>query len=372
MTKVDPKEIIELFPENDREWAQDFNIAMWWKGLNDSQCAAELCKALDAIRDSGQSAEELFGDPAEFGEARAFARLTPQQLADSEMPINSSLVLLVGFGLVVGLLCTGFGIWVGIRDGWTSNSWHFWQLAALTAGAGIALSGHLWWFYRSKGKFARSWVLGFSGIAVSIAAAVLIVVFGGEEAMPLPNWLAPILGVGLAVGVFWLPFDKESKPESDRAAAYTDPEAWFAESTRLLRGRYGMRGKEAISVMAPARDHWSNLRRTGGESTIIEEFGTPSEFIIGQGVNTAKALQRRWLLMRLLPLVLVGLYGPSIVEDLLAQDRNGWDIFFAVSVMIYAAITLYELRPANRTEYVESKLSERRAQARGLEEGRDE
>ncbi|TDU29398.1 hypothetical protein [Arthrobacter sp. JUb115] len=372
MDSAEPNDIIELYPESDREWAQDFNIAMWWKDLNDSQCAAELGKALDAIRDSGQSAEELFGDPGEFGEGRAYARLTPQQLADSEMPINSSLLLLAGIGLVVGLLCTGFGTWVGFRDGWTSNSWHFWQLAALAAGTGIALSGHLWWFYRLKGKFARSWVLGLSGIAVSIAAAVLIAVLGGEETMPLPNWLAPILGIALAVGVFWLPWNDEPEPVRGGACAFTDPEAWFAETTRLLRGRYGMRSREAASALEPAREHWSNMSMEGGGASIAQEFGTPGEFAIGLSVNTGTALKRRWLLRRLLPLAVVGLYSFSLVPEVIAPDRSGWDIFFAACLLVFAAVTLYELRPANRSQYVESKLAERRAQARGMEEGRDE
>jgi len=372
VASAEPNDIIELYPDGDRKWAQDFNIAMWWKDLNDSQCAAELSTALETIHDSGQSAEELFGDATEFGEGRAYARLTPQQLADSEMPINSSVLLLSGFGLVVGLLCAGFGTLIGFRDGWTSNSWHFWQLAALSAGTGIALSGHLWWFYRLKGKFARSWVLGFSGIAVSIAAAVLIAVLGGEEAMPLPNWLAPVLGVALGIGVFWLPWNEEPATVRGDAYAFTDPEAWFAETTRLLRGRYGMRSREAASALKPAREHWSNMSKDDGGASITQEFGTPGEFAIGLSVNTGTALKRRWLLRRMLPLVAVCLFSFSTVPEVIAPDRSGWDIFFAVCLLIFAAVTLYELRPVNRAEYVESKLAERRAQARGLEDGRDE
>ncbi|HJX79739.1 hypothetical protein [Glutamicibacter sp.] len=372
MAPAEPEDIVEQYPETDREWARDFSLAMWLNDLNDSQSLQELENVLAAIRDSGQGAEDLFGDPREYGEVRSYARLTPQQLADSEMPINSSVLLLAGFGLVVGLLCAGFGTWVGFRDGWASNSWHYWQLAALSAGTGIALSGHLWWFYRLKGRFARSWALGLAGIAVSIAAAALIAVLGGEEAMQLPNWLAPFLGIALAVGVFWLPFNQEPAATRNGDSAFTDPETWFAESTRLLRGRYGMRGKEAAAALAPAREHWSNMNVARGEPTIVEEFGTPGEFAIGLGVNTAKALQRRWLMLRLLPLVLVGLYAPNLVEGLLAPERSGWDIFFTVCIVIYAVITLYELRPANRAEYVQSKLDQRRAHARGLEEGRDE
>ncbi|GAA2952480.1 hypothetical protein ACX5K5_08670 [Glutamicibacter bergerei] len=372
MASAEPDGIIERYPESDRAWAQDFGLAMWLNDLTDSQSDQELENALAAIRDSGQGAEDLFGDPSEYGEVRSYARLTPQQLADSEMSINSSVLLLAGFGLVVGLLCAGFGTWVGFRDGWASNSWHYWQLAALSAGTGIALSGHLWWLYRLKGRFARSWTLGLAGIVVSIAAAAIIAVLGGEEAMQLPNWLAPILGIALAVGVFWLPFNKEPAAPRNCASAFTDPETWFAESTRLLRGRYGMRGKEAASALEPAREHWSNMSVEGGEATIVEEFGTPGEFTIGLGVNTANALKRRWLMRRLLPLALVVLYGTSLLPEVLAPDRSGWDIFFGVCILIYAVITLYELRSANRAEYVQSKLAERRAHARGLEEGRDE
>lgn len=371
MTSAEPRDIIELFPERDREWAKDFNIAMWWKELDDSQCVKELHQALATIHDSGQRAEELFGDPHEYGEVKAYARLTPQQLADSELPVNTSKWLLVGFGLVVGLLCAGFGTLIGFRDGWTSHSWHYWQLAALTAGMGIALSGHLWWFYRLKGKFARSWVLGLSGIALSIAVAALIGLLGGEKAMPLPNWLAPILGMALAVGVFWVPLTEEPAAQHRDASAFAEPDSWFAEAKRLLRGRYGMRGKEADSALEPAREHWSNMSMTRGAASIVEEFGTPSEFAIGLGVNTAKALQRRWLVRRLLPLTFVVLYGTTLVPELLAPDRSGWDIFFGVCILIYTLVTLYELRPANRADYVEARLAERRAQARGLEEGRD-
>jgi len=372
LASAEPQHIVEQYPEHDRDWAQEFSLALMLHDLNDSQSVQELESALAAIRDSGQGAEDLFGDPIEYGEVRAYARLTPQQLANSEMSVNSSVLLIIGLGIGVGLLCAGFGTWVGFRDGWTANSWRYWQLAALCGGTGIALSGHLWWFYRLKGKITRSWALGLAGIAVSIAAVSLIATLGGEQAIPMPNWLAPILGIALAVGAFWLPYKDEPTATRNDAAAFTDPEAWFAESTRLLRGRYGMRGKEAASVMAPAREHWTNSSLAGERTSILEEFGTPSEFAIGLGVNTGKALQRRWLLRRLLPLAIAGIYAQSIVEGLLAADRNGWDIFFAVFLAIFVAVTLYELRPANRADYVESKLAQRRAHARGLEEGRDE
>jgi len=372
LASAEPQHIVQQYPARDRSWAQDFRLAMLLHDLDDSQSVQELENALATIRDSGEAAEDLFGAPLEYGEARAYSRLTPQQLADSEMPVNSSVLLLVGLGIGVGLLCTGFGTWVGFRDGWTANSWHYWQLAALCAGTGIALSGHLWWFYRVKGKFARSWALGVAGIAVSIAAAALIATLGDEQALPMPNWLAPILGIALAIGAFWLPFKDEPEATRNDATAFTDPEAWFAESTRLLRGRYGMRAREAASVLAPAREHWSNMCRAEGEASIVEEFGTPNEFAIGLGVNTATALRRRWLMLRLLPLALVFLYGTSLLPEALAPDRSGWDIFFAVCVAVFAAVSLYELRPANRAEYVESKLAQRRAHARGLEEGRDE
>ena len=99
MAPAEPNAIIEQFPEGDRPWAQDFSLAMWLNDLNDSQSVQELENALAAIRDSGQGAEDLFGDPSEYGEVRSYARLTPQQLADSEMSINSSMLLLAGLAL---------------------------------------------------------------------------------------------------------------------------------------------------------------------------------------------------------------------------------------------------------------------------------
>lgn len=371
MSSQEPREFIEQYPEADREWALNFMASLWWNELTDAQCRAELQVQLAAVQDSGQRAEELFDDPWAYGKQRAQASLTPQQRADAELTVQTSTALLAAIGLLVGLMCLGFGLWIGFRDGWVNHSWHYWQLAALSAGAGIAASGHLWWFYRLKGNFAVSWMAGLIGSLISLGTGVTIAVLSGEASLPMPNWLAPVLGAGAVVGA-WFLFPTGATDKTSSTPAPLEPGAWFDEAARLLRGRYGMNAKETREALAPARQHWADLGREGNTLAMLEEFGSPNAFAIGLAVNTESALKRRWLMYRLLPLAAVCLYGSSIIPDLIDPGRSGWDIVFGVALVVFAGGSLYQLRRGDRHDYVQGKLTERRAHARALQEAGDD
>ncbi|MFJ5106697.1 MULTISPECIES: hypothetical protein [unclassified Glutamicibacter] len=373
MPAEEPHDIIERYPEADQEWAKTFFASMVWNDLTNAQVALELDRTLSMVRDSGQRAEELFGHSGEYGATRAQCLLTPEQRADAELPVESSTALLAVVGMLVGLLCTGFGIWIGFRDGWTSSSWHYWQLSALTAGAGIALSGYLWWFNRLKGKFGLSWILGPVGILVSVGAAALIVQIGGSNnLLPLPNWLAPILGAALVVACFYLMPAYKAQKAAGGQQILLGTDEWFAETTRLLRGRYGMSHKEANESLSTAREHLDDAATRGEKADPNLEFGTPNEFVIGLAVNTEKALKRRWLLRRMATLAVVALFAVGAVAGLMDPARNGGDIFFGVAVLVFAAVSVYELRPADRKAYVQEKLKGRAANARALQERDDD
>lgn len=371
MSRESPKDFIEHYPPADRAWANDFLVALWWNELTDDQCRSELAGQLESLHDSGQRTEELFGDPWDYGKQRAQTLLTPAQRANAELTVQTSAALLTGVGMLVGLICVGFGLWIGFRDGWANHSWHYWQLAALGAGAGIAASVHLWWFYRLKGRFEVSWMAGLLGSLISIGVGVTIAVLGGEMSLPVPNWLAPILGAGAVWGAwFLLPTGNSKKPSSSPAPL--DINTWFDEVARLLRGRYGMNAKETREALAPARQHCADQGADGSVVNMLEDFGAPNSFAIGLAVNTENALKRRWLGKRLLPLAVAGLYGIGIILSLLDPERSGWDIFIGVALLVFVGICLYQLRRADREEYVEDKLAERRAHAQALAEGNDE
>ncbi|PRA13801.1 hypothetical protein CQ010_04440 [Arthrobacter sp. MYb211] len=372
MSPESPSGVIEEYPEADRSWAQTFLVSIAWNDLSNEQCRNELRNQLAAVHDSGTGADELFGDPWKYGVQRAQAMLTPQQRANAELTVQTGTALLTVVGMLAGLICVGFGLWIGFRDGWANYSWHYWQLAALAGGVGIAASAHLWWFYRLKGRFEASWLIGISGCLASIAAAIGIAVLGGEGHLPVPNWLAPLLGAAATLGSWFLPFTRDEEKPSTGTAEALDPSLWFDEVARLLRGRYGMNAKEAREALAAARQHGSDLGAAGNSVDMLEEFGSPSTFAIGLAVNTESALKRRWLLRRLLPLAVACVYGISLIPELLEAGISGWNIFIAIAFMVFIGISLYQLRRADRADYVQAKLAERRAHAQALQEGRDE
>jgi len=370
MTTDSPLEIIHRYPEHDQQWAKGFLLGMTGTELSPEQARSELEAALEMINGSGQRASQLFDDPWEFSQTRAQALHTPEQRANAEYPVQNSASLVVGVFAVIGLLCLGFGIWIGFRDGWTSKSWHYTQLASLIAGAGVGLSLHLWWFYRFRGQFRRAWVTGILGSMVSIGVAGLVGLVGGEQSMPIWNWVAPLLGIAAVVAAFCLPTPQE---DSHEATSQSDsPDSWFAETGKQLRGRYGMSRQEAKEALAPVPQHWIDSRIDGRELSMSEEFGTPNEFVISLGPSTSKPAKRRWLLLRLLPLAVAIIYGFYVVPDLFRPDRSGWDILMGIALVVFIGITVFELRPRNRLAYVARKISERQAQARALEDGRDE
>lgn len=371
MSQESPKDFIEHYPKADREWANDFLVSLRWNELTDDQCRVELAGPLEAVHDSGQRTAELFGDPWNYGKQRAQTVLTPAQHANAELTVQTSAVLLTAVGMLVGLICVGFGLWVGFRDGWTNHSWHYWQLAALSVGAGIAASVHLWWFYRLKGRFEVSRIAGLLGTAICLAVGVTIAVLGGEMNLPVPNWLAPLLGAGAVAGGWLLLPSGQGKNSSARRAPQ-DVNAWFDEVARLLRGRYKMNAKETREALASARQHCADQGADGSVVNMLEDFGAPSSFAIGLAVNTENALKRRWLVRRLLPLAIAGLYGIGIFFGLLDPERSGWDIVAGIALLVFTFPWLYQLRRADRDEYVEEKLAERRAHAQALAEGNDE
>lgn len=349
--------IIDSYAAGDREWAEQFHAALIFADATDDQCAQELSTQLESIQSSGQEAEELLGNGWLFGKQRAREIKSPDQLALDVLPVDSFRTLLQGFGLLVGAMALGFGIWIAIRDGWVHQSWMYWQLASFIAGGSIAMIGVGFVYLRMASRFKDAWRLLLIGLpAVALVVTPILVFAGEDEVMPLWNFVAPVLGLLLVVGVFFLPeTGNASTAKTDDVAEYRDPQQWFAQAQRILRGRYGFTRREAGSALADAKEDWQAADAAGRAADINSDLGTPNEFSIQVAPSNIAAIKRRWILKNCAFLALFGFYLIGLIESLLTEGFAWWDAGLGLVCLLLIAYYLTRFLPAKRDAYIREK-----------------
>lgn len=361
-------ELIGQFAFDDKDWVRTFHAALVWHDAAPQAICAELRRILAATADSGQPAAQIFPDPAEYGLARARQLRSGAELARNEMPVDSLRSLLNGFGLTVGLLVFGFGLYIGLRDGWLAQSWQVLQLVCLVAGTGIAVAAHGWWYLRLSSRLKASWTMLLGGLTVSLGAAAALYWLLGDEFLPVPNLFAPVLGVLMIVGVFLLPYPA---PDADGAPP-AEGGPWFAAASRFLRGRYGFTGREAKQALAVARSHWAQVRTERPDADPNEEFGTPAEFAVGLAGESDGPVRRRWWLKQGLYLFVLACFGVGRVTGLVEEGPSGWNITMLVLWVLLLGLVLFGLRPAAREPEIAAKLAQRRKDAQAISFGGDD
>lgn len=349
--------IIDSYAAGDREWAEQFHAALILADATDDQCAQELSTQLESIQSSGQEAEELLGNGWLFGKQRAREIKSPEQLALDDLPVDSFRTLLQGFGLFAGAMALGFGIWIAIRDGWMHQSWMYWQLASFIAGGSIAMIGVGFVYLRMASRFKDAWRLLLIGLPAAALVVTPILVFAREdEVMPLWNFVAPVLGLLLAVGVFFLPeTGNASTAKTDDAAEYRDPQQWFAQAQRILRGRYGFTRREADSALADAKEDWQAADAAARAADINSDLGTPNEFSIQVAPSNIAAIKRRWILKNCAFLAFFGFYLIGRIESLLTEGFAWWDASLGLMCLLLIAYYLTRFLPTKRDAHIREK-----------------
>ena len=349
--------IIDAYSPENRDWAERFHAALIFADATDEQCAQELTAQLESIESSGQCAEDLLGSGWLFGKQRAREIKSPEQLALDDLPVDSFRTLVQGFGLVMGAMAIGFGLWIAIRDGWMHQSWLYWQLACFIAGGSIALIGTGFLYLRMASRFSHAWRLLLIGLPVTaLVVAPILMVAGEDEVIPMWNFVAPVLGLLLAVGVFFLPeIGNASAAKGDDGAEYRDPKQWFAQAQRILRGRYGFNRKEADSALADAREDWLVAEAAGQSMDIISDLGTPNEFSIQVAPSNIAAIKRRWILKNCAFLALFGFYLIGRIESLLTEGFAWWDASLGLMCLLLIAYYLTRFLPAISYAYIREK-----------------
>lgn len=365
--------IINSYPAGDREWAEQFHAAMVIADATPAQCEEELLAQREWIHASGESAEQLLGNGWIFGKHRVREIKSPQQLGQDELPVDSFRTLILGFGLTIGAMAVGFGLWIAFRDGWLAWSWTYWQLGCFIAGGSLALIGTGFAYLRLASRFKAAWLLLSVGLPTTVLVAVPLFMMAGEDAaIPAPNAVVPMLGLLLAVGVFFLP-EASAKPHSpaDEAALNLDPGLWFAQTRRILRGRYGFTRREAASVLEEARQGWHENSQEANTTDIVNDLGTPNEFAIQAAPGNAAAVHRRWMLKNCALLLLFGYYLSGNIGEISTNGISWWTAFLAFLCMLLLAYFATRLLPSQRGEHVQAKLRALQQAADAVSERQD-
>lgn len=349
--------IINAYSPDDRDWAEQFHAALILANASEEQCARELSTQLETIQASGQGAEELLGSGWLFGKQRVREIKSPEQLALDELPVDSFRTLVQGFGLLVGAMALGFGLWIAIRDGWMHQSWLYWQLASFIAGGSIALIGTGFVYLRMASRFKDAWRLLLIGLPVAaLVVAPILMLAGEDEVIPMWNFVAPLLGLVLAVGVFFLPeTGNASAAKGGHAAEYRDPMQWFAQARRILRGRYGFSRREADGALADAKGDWQAAEASGQSMDITSELGTPNEFSIQLAPTNTAAMRRRRITVNGAFIVLFGFYLVGRVELLLTDGFSWWDTGLGILCLLLIVYYATRLLPSKLDAQVQEK-----------------
>lgn len=352
-----PAQTITTYAPNDQEWAEQFHAALVLADATEEQCIQELLDQRETIASSGQGAEELIGNGWLFGKQRARQIKTPEQLAQEALPVDNFHTLVLGFGLVIGAMAIGFGIWIAFKYGWMAQSWLYWQLACFIAGGSVAFIGTGFVQLRMAARFKASWRLALTTLPVAgLVVTFIFLVTEEEKIIPIPNFLVPVLGLMLAVGVFFLPeFGKEKAEASVSDAPYRAPEAWFAQAQRILRGRYGFTKREADIALADAKGDWLSARQSGQAIDVIAELGAPNEFAIQVAPNNTAAMARRWALKNCVLLAVFGFYLYGQIEPMLSEGFSWWSATCAILSLLLITYYLSRFLPSKRTAHIREK-----------------
>lgn len=360
--------LIAQFQPDHRPWARTVQATLIWEEVPEAQIVLQLQRILRASSDSAQSPAELFGEPVDYALERAVVLRSPEQIARREMPLDNLRSLAGGVGLVIGLLLTGFGLYVAFRDGWLSHSWHVWQLASLIAGLGIAGAGHGFWYLRLSARLRAALLVPMGGLVAALGCAALLLSIGGDEALPLPNLVAPLLGLAFIVGTFLVPL---TGPDIDPTAV-TGGKQWFTLAERFLRGRYGFTRGEARTALRVARSHWEQVQIQDPTADPNEEFGPPAQFVVSLAADEPGPVRRRWWLKQglyaLIPLCFVIGQFAEIMND----GPSLWAWIKLVFWLAFLLFALYLMRPTARAREVSEKLAQRRRDAQTIGSGVDD
>lgn len=230
-----------------------------------------LTEAQEACADSGQPAQNLFGDAEAYADEVAAERITEEARAAVDMDGIAPAEQLQGALLAVGFIGTGLSIVLILKRGLVFEMFP-WQLALLAAGI-VALAAAVGGVMaRRAGQVRRSWSL--VGLAVGALGAGTAVAAPLAE-HPALGELSTFVPLAASVALFVIVWNMP-RPAGTKSRPELPAEKWFAQLDGLLRGRYYLARADASGYVAEARTAWQE----SGAAHPQDELGSPQVYAL--------------------------------------------------------------------------------------------
>lgn len=312
---------VEVWPTEDREWAARYRTRMTGRRVPPSALEERERELLGAVLDSGQSAEELFGDASELAvdDVAALATTEEAVLTSQGGGLRPALIEVGGTLLGAGAVAAAM---VAVRSGGSVDI----RVAHILVAAGVLFAALGWVVGQAvfAGGRSAATVALFVAAATMAVGCIAIAVSVGRDPMLARDVAVPLLAIGLVAPGAIILICAYRMPRQTLRETWDDAE-W------LKRFRGGLR---AGLVPAPtAHGHVAEIEQAcaSAGSTAHDEFGHPLVLAreISQADRTASA--RRWWLATSL-----GTGTPLVISALVLA----WDSWGALTIPVAAVFAL--------------------------------
>lgn len=301
----------------DHSWAGAALLVLLQGRLAPGEVRRILSQARDLVAASGESADDVLGDPREW----AREQLAEQSLAGAAFTDDdASGTDLVVVGLLLAtVVAVMWGVISLLQGQWTTS----WSLAMLLAPLllGALTTGTITLRERLVHRFSNAVSLALTllvGTPLTLAAGWFLV----SRPVPLGRasslwWFA--LAAALA-GLTWLAGRvlPDAMPRRVRTSALLD-EQWLAEARTKLRDQGSLKEQEISALLDEARQH---AQQAG--TSLAEEFGNPVGYAGTLPTNPRRASARQVTLWFVLAIFWGGLalHDPGISTGLAAAGAG--------------------------------------------------
>lgn len=311
--------------EADSLWAHAVSLSLVMREVDEAQVRGALTDALALVKETGESPEELFGEPREHADAlyetwrsKGLLQLDPAILRWREVPASglgwaAFFAVLFPLVLLVGRETT---------TRWTIGT----VLLPVALGLGVVGAATAWASWSRRGAVVGA--VGTGALVLGLATGVALVMYGSQD-RPFATagtwWFLVLAAVWALLSTLWRRWlDAHPAPTTPPVA---DADEWARRLAGILRAKLLLPEERVSAIVAEARAHATESGRS-----LQEEFGTPEQYAARFRPDVA----RRGRMVALLYAVLAGFYVVMLLD--------GFSWTYLGLVLVLGALAVRELR----------------------------
>lgn len=328
--------------EEDRDWALLLVGVFVVDGVSTAAARRHLRRAAEAVAQSGEGPDELFGTPVEFAaQMRADAAEAGEPIVDSTPDASWRDVPVVGFTVAAAISVLFFVVWL-VRDGLTTE--YSWGLLAGPVLMSLLGVGAMTLWERLLPRVSRLVAVLAAGAAFVVVGGLAgwLVTGGGTETLFTGStfWLLALAPVHAALAWLANRVLPEARPVATSSADPLDDDAWARELAGTLRLRMQLSDARIREIVREAQAHAADAGRP-----LAEEFGAPAGYA-SRFAKDGVAGKRRmaWFFTALAGLVVLTNVAGA-VED---GGIDAWSVAQILVLVLVVGVSWREYRAAVR------------------------